>query len=92
MIHAIITLIFCVFCLMLNLSWSLFFWLPVFYAGREIAQAEYRYIEAHGGKREECPWWMGFAPSAWTAKGLLDFLLPLAVASGAVLASFLLRP
>ena len=80
--HALVTIIFCASCLFLGLPWPFFFWPAAFYAGREHAQAEYRYIEAHGGKRADCPWWCGFAPSAWTAKSLLDFLLPLAVSAG----------
>ena len=92
MIHAAITLVFCVFCMMLDLSWPFFFWLPIFYLGREIAQAEYRYIEAHGGIRKECPLWCGFMPEAWTAKGMLDWILPLGTSLGALLLAFLLRP
>lgn len=54
--------------------------LPVgFFLGREIAQAEYRYIQAHGGKRYNCPWYCGLIPSAWTIKGLLDWILPLVI-------------
>ena len=64
------------------------FWWPFGFAcagsfiGREIAQAEYRYIQAHGGKRAACPWWCGFHPSAWNAKALADWLLPLGIALG----------
>lgn len=83
MIHAFIAAAFCVPCLLLGLPWPVLFWPAAFYAGREHAQAEFRYIKAHGGKRENCPWWCGFAPSAWTAKGLLDFLLPSAVSLAA---------
>lgn len=56
------------------------FLVAALFAGRELAQAEYRYIKAHGGKRANCPWWCGFAPSAWDIKSLLDWLLPLATA------------
>ena len=56
-----------------------------FYMGREHAQAEYRYIQEHGGHRADCPWWCGFVPSAWTAKSLLDFLFPLAIALSVML-------
>lgn len=49
----------------------------VAFVSREIAQAEYRYIDLHGGKRYDCPWWCGLHPSAWTLKALLDWLLPL---------------
>lgn len=56
-----------------------------FYLGREHAQAEYRYIEAHGGSRDKCPMWCGFLPEAWTDKGLLDFLFPLAISCSFIL-------
>lgn len=52
----------------------------VFYFSREIAQAEYRYIETHGGFRYECPWYCGFLPESWTLKAMLDWLLPVCVA------------
>ena len=80
MIHALLTAAWCAACLLLRLPWPCLFWAPAWYCGREVAQAEYRYIEAHGGKRAACPWWCGFLPSAWTLKGLLDWLLPTAVA------------
>lgn len=91
MIHALIAVAFCLPCLLLGFLWPVFFWPAAFYLGRESAQAEYRYIEAHGGKRENCPWWCGLVPSAWTAKSLLDFLLPFAVSAGFALASVFLR-
>jgi hypothetical protein len=51
-------------------------WPAAFYMGRELSQSEYRYIEAHGKKRANCPWYCGLLPSAWTGKGFLDFFLP----------------
>lgn len=51
-----------------------------FFLGREIAQAEYRYIQANGGKRYDCPWYCGMIPSAWTLKSVLDWLLPMIIA------------
>lgn len=69
--HCLIALLLCLF--------GLYWFAPAFFAGRELTQAEYRYIAAHGGKRADCPWWCGFYPSAWTVKGMLDWLLPLAV-------------
>lgn len=91
MIHALITLVWCLGCVLLGAPWAMLFWAPAFYLGREIAQAEYRYIESHGGKRKDCPWWCGFVPSAWTLKGLLDFLLPLAAALAAVAGNAVLK-
>ena len=55
-------------------------WITVgFYFGRELAQAEYRYIEKYSGKRSNCPWYCGFYKEAWTLKGLLDWILPLTI-------------
>lgn len=77
MIHGVITLVFCIAVLLLKLPVGLVL-IPIgFYIGREHAQAEYRYIEAHGRKRANCPWWCGFMPEAWTMKGIMDFLLPI---------------
>ena len=50
-----------------------------FYAGRELAQAEYRWIERYGaGRRANMPFWGQFDPRVWTFKSLSDMLLPLA--------------
>lgn len=51
-----------------------------FFLGREVAQAEYRYIESHGGKREECPWYCGFLPESWNLKAVLDWNIPMLIA------------
>lgn len=59
-------------------------WLmAIAFISREIAQAEYRYIYLHGGRRYDCPWFCGFLPESWTFKAVLDWLLPVCVA-GAV--------
>lgn len=48
-----------------------------FYAGREHAQAEYRWIAAYGhGHRKNMPWWGGLDPRAWNVKSVADVLLP----------------
>lgn len=80
MVHAGITLIFCIALLVSGFS-SYLVCIPIFfYIGREYTQAEYRYIEAHGKKRSECPWWCGLAKESWTAKGVMDWFLPAVVA------------
>ena len=76
MIHALLSAITCVILILLGLSWPAMFWSAAFYLGRELSQAEYRYIQTHGGKRDKCPWYCGMIPSAWTAKSVLDCLLP----------------
>ena len=86
MIHALITLAICGALYVLQCPWLAFFYPAAFYVGREVAQAEYRYIESHGKKRANCPSWCGFIPSAWTLKGILDWACPLIV-SGAFAAA-----
>ena len=76
MIHGAIALVTCVIIVFLGLGWEACFWSASFYFGRELAQSEYRYIQAHGGKRADVPWYCGLIPSAWTAKSVLDCLLP----------------
>jgi hypothetical protein len=50
-----------------------------YYIGREMAQAENRVIQTYyGGKRANMPWYGAFERRAWTQKGVLDFVLPIA--------------
>lgn len=81
MVHVLITFGFIGMVICFHLpEWCI--WLaPGFFIGRELAQAEYRYIKTHGGKRANCPWYCGFLPSAWTLKSLLDWVLPLIVST-----------
>jgi hypothetical protein len=46
--------------------------------GREITQAEYRWIAAYGaGKRSNLPWWGSFYYRVWThLDSWLDWLVP----------------
>jgi hypothetical protein len=82
MVHAAITIIFCVIIFFLKLPATLYFLPAVFYLGREIAQAEYRYIEEYcDHKRKNMPWYAIFLPKAWTLKGILDWVLPLVVST-----------
>lgn len=38
-----------------------------YFLGRELAQAEYRWIEQFGeGLRANAPWWAAFDPQVWT--------------------------
>ena len=60
-----------------------------FFVGREITQAEYRWIAQLGsGKRANMPWWGGLDPAAWTSKSVLDVALP--VVATAVVATIAL--
>jgi hypothetical protein len=52
-----------------------------FYLGREITQAEYRWISAFGeGRRANMPWWGGLDIQVWNTKSAADALSP-AIAS-----------
>lgn len=50
-----------------------------FYVGREIAQAEYRYMSDNNLGRIDSPWYSGFKPEAWNKKSVLDFMIPVIV-------------
>ena len=91
MIHALLALITCVILFFLGLNWAAMFWSASFYLGRELSQSEYRYIQSHGGKRDNCPWYCGFLPSAWTAKSVIDCLLPWVVCLAAAIIDVMLR-
>lgn len=47
-----------------------------YWLGREMAQAEYRYMSMHRTNRAEAPWWMSVHPAAWDIKSVLDWALP----------------
>ena len=80
MIHAAITAIFCIAVFFLKFPDLLYFLPAAFYLGREITQAEYRYIEEFcDRKRSRMPWYAVIVPEAWTVKGIFDWVLPLAV-------------
>lgn len=58
------------------------------FAGREHAQAEYRWIERYGeGRRANMPWHGGFQPRVWTLKSALDAILPAVLTAGVALAA-----
>jgi len=50
-----------------------------YFVGREVAQAEYRWIESYGhGLRANMPWWGPFDPRVWrTLDQWVDWLGPL---------------
>ena len=81
--HLFMTAGFCLVILLLSFIFphiSLAFFFPAwFFIGRELAQAEERYIDAHGGHRKNCPWNCGFFAESWNLKSVLDWILPLLV-------------
>lgn len=58
-----------------------------YFIGRELAQAEYRWIEQFGaGLRANAPWWAAFDPKVWArADQFADVIGPI-VATGALAA------
>ena len=49
-----------------------------FFIGRELAQAEYRWIETYGlGRRANMPWWGRFDKRVWNLHSMTDWLLPI---------------
>ena len=51
--------------------------MAAFYYGRELTQAEYRWISKFGeGRRANMPWWGCIDPRIWNAKSLADALVP----------------
>lgn len=49
------------------------------FIGREVTQAEYRWIDAYGlGRRANMPWWGAFDRRVWTKLDpWLDWIIPL---------------
>ena len=77
MIHAIIALGFQAAIGIATGNWWIGAAFALFYAGREHAQAEYRWIENYGnGRRANMPWWGGFDPKVWNLKSITDWILP----------------
>ena len=92
MIHALIAGVTCLVFILCKLPAWLCLLPAVWYMGREFTQAEYRYIaEFCGGRRANMPWWAPFTPAAWTAKGVLDWLLPWLVCMAAAAAAYFAR-
>lgn len=80
MIHLLVTLAAAILFWPLNWQVESAILATAFYCGREHAQAEQRVISKYyGNKRANSPWWSGFEQRAWTAKGMLDWALPLLV-------------
>jgi len=59
------------------------------FISRELAQAEYRWIEQFGaGLRANMPWWGGFDPRVWQkADPWIDWIVPSAVTSAIAFAA-----
>lgn len=80
--HVVVAVIVQVLVALLTRNW----WLgaavaSAYFVGREIAQAEYRWIEYYGeGLRSNMPWWGPLDHRVWrTADQWLDWIGPVAV-------------
>jgi hypothetical protein len=79
--HSIIAFILVFMFSLLSWQWFAAIGISAFWLGREHAQAEYRHIQAVGGKRENMPAFGGFYPVYWDkASFLYDLVLPVIVA------------
>ncbi len=67
MIHGTITAGFCLLFIATGLPWPCLFCPAAFYLGREVAQAEDRWLKARNLKRSLAPWWCGFAQESSSA-------------------------
>ena len=89
MVHGLITLIICLGLALVKTPIYLYLLPTAFYIGREVTQAEYRYIAKYGnGKRANMPWYGGFIPKAWDTKSMLDWLVPLFVSLAFIVWSY----
>ena len=81
MVHALITAIIQIACGLLFGNWLIGALIACgFYVGRELAQAEYRWIERYGlGLRANMPWWGPLDSRVWNLKSLLDWVAPILV-------------
>lgn len=76
--HPLIALVWQIVFGLLTSNWWLGPVASLFFIGREITQAEYRWIEAYGhGRRANMPWWGRFDRRVWNLHSLTDCLLPL---------------
>ncbi len=96
MIHALITAGLCLIVFFLpepKILYTVASIVAGFYIGREIAQAEYRYIENYcNKKRANMPWWAPFTSRAWTLKSIFDWILPCIVAAAFVIVRMFFYP
>jgi hypothetical protein len=63
-----------------------------FFFGREVAQAEYKWIEKNGGLRAKMPNFEGLKIHKWSLDAILDVLVPLVAMVGVVLVKMFLFP
>ncbi|MGP7732919.1 hypothetical protein [Oceanimonas smirnovii] len=81
--HSIITLAAVLAAFLFNLQLEAALAMAAFWAGREHAQAEHRWLTVHKANRSRMPWFAGFLPESWSRDGLVnDLLLPVLVGLG----------
>lgn len=73
----------CLFGFIFGQWWFAAVAISTYFVGREIAQAEYRWIEHYGsGLRENMAWFRRFDPRVWDFKSLADWIGPVIVTFG----------
>lgn len=60
-----------------------------FFFGREVAQAEYKWIEHNGGLRSKMPNFKGLDVTKWSTDAVLDVLVPTALMIATYLVKFI---
>ena len=73
--HTIITLAAVLATSIIGYEWGAVLACSAFLAGREHAQAEYRYMDRNSTNRAGSPWYMGFLPESWNRDGLINDLI-----------------
>lgn len=59
-----------------------------FYFGREVSQAEYKWLYDYREVRANMTWWQGFDVRRWSQDALADFLMPVVASFAAAAALF----
>ena len=78
--HTLITLAVVLAASLFGAQWPAALAMAAFWAGREHAQAEYRWMARYYTNRAGMPWYAGWLPESWTRDSLVnDLLLPAGV-------------
>jgi len=83
--HSVVTLIALALGYVIDGSAILALLMAYYFIGRELAQAEYRWIETFGlGRRANMPWWGCFDKRVWNLPSLIDVVPPVLIALVAI--------
>jgi len=87
--HLLLSIPFILIGIIFNISLLMFVLITSYWFGREVSQAEYRWMDENNAKRSEKPWYIGFNILKWDRNSLFDdWLLPTIIALTPVLIQF----